>query len=85
MFCGRDELPPFTPKENKKKRITSGNKYGRYFLTFLQVHDSLCIVLQGVVCPPQAPVGQSFSDQIVGLRRHAQVLLLEDHGPLVVP
>ncbi len=38
-----------------------------------------------MVCPPQAPVGESFSDQVVGLRRHAQVLLLEDDGSLVVP
>lgn len=54
-------------------------------LTFLQVHHSLCIVLQCMVYPPQAPVGQSFSYQIIGLCCHTQVLLLEDHGPLIVP
>lgn len=53
--------------------------------TFLQVHHSLRIVLQRVVYPPQAPVGQGFSNQVVGLRRYTQVLLLEDHGPLKVP
>lgn len=54
------------------------------FATFLQVHHSLCVVLQCVVDPSQASVGQSFGHQVVGLRRHTQVLLLEDHGPLVL-
>lgn len=35
--------------------------------------------------PPQTPVGQGFGDQVIGLRRNAQVLLLEDHGPFKVP
>lgn len=56
----------------------------RCISTFLQVHHSLRVVLQRVVDPPQAPVGQRFGQQVVGLRRHAQVLLLEDHGPLVL-
>lgn len=38
-----------------------------------------------MVYPPQAPVGQGFGDQVVGLCRDAQVLLLVDHGPLKVP
>lgn len=38
-----------------------------------------------MVYPSEASVGQSFSNQVVGLRRHAKVLLLEDHGSLVVP
>lgn len=37
-----------------------------------------------MVYPSQAPVGESFSNEIVGLGRHTQVLLLEDHSPLVV-
>lgn len=55
-----------------------------FLSTFLQVHHSLCVVLQRVVDPAQASVGQSFGQQVVGLRRHTQVLLLEDHGPLVL-
>lgn len=38
-----------------------------------------------MVYPPQAPVGQGFGDEVVGLRCHTKVLLLEDHGPLKVP
>lgn len=55
-----------------------------FISTFLQVHHSLCVVLQRVVDPSQASVGQSFGQQVVGLRRHTQVLLLEDHGPFVL-
>ena len=65
--------------------ITASHTSGARILTFLQVHHSLCIVLQCMVYPPQAPVGQSFRDQVIGLCRHTQVLLLEDHGPLIVP
>lgn len=54
------------------------------FLTFLQVHHGLRVVAQCVVYPPQTAVRYRFGHQVVGLRRHAKVLLLENQSPLVV-
>lgn len=67
------------------KMTSVGEDVFSCFLTFLQVHHSLCRVLQSVVDPSEATIGQSFGDQIVGLCCHTQVLLLKDHSPLKVP